>query len=109
MFIEIHKKDILAIVNKNLQGGGGNSELELALAKKCLNLYEKLAIINNERTTLFEALYSIRIKIDKAAGDSLKNKRIHDLQAQSKADFAHGTKLNNELKEIINGSSENQD
>lgn len=109
MFIEINKKDILTIVNKNLQGEGGNSELELALAKKCLNLYEKLGNIKNERNTLFEAIYSIRIKIDKAAGDHLKNKRIHDLQAQSKADFAHATKLDHELKEILNGSSENQD
>ena len=106
MNIQITKTDCAKIVNDN---GGGNTPLELALAKKCLALYDRLGEINNERTTLFEALYSIRVKLDKAAGDHLKNKRIHDLQAQSQADLARAAKLDHELKEILNGSSENQD
>ena len=111
MFIKITKKDCQNIVNENLQVGGGNeiTPLEKALAKKCLELYERLGTINNERNTYFETLYSITVKINKAAGDHLKNKRIYDLQAQSQADLAHAEKLDHELKEILNGSSEDQD
>lgn len=111
MFIKITKKDCQNIVNENLQGGGRNeiTPLEKALAKKCLELYEKLGTINNECNTYFETLYSITVKINKATGDHLKNKRIHDLQAQSQADLARAEKLDHELKEILNGSSEDQD
>lgn len=103
MFIKITKKDCQNIVNENLQGGGHNeiTPLEKALAKKCLELYEKLGTINNECNTYFETLYSITVKINKATGDHLKNKRIHDLQAQSKAHFAQAVHLDQQLKGMI--------
>ncbi len=41
MYIKISKTDCQNIVNQNLRGGG-NSELEVALAKKCLSLYDRL-------------------------------------------------------------------
>lgn len=43
MYIKISKTDCKNIVNKNLLGGGSHSELEIALAKKCLALYDRLA------------------------------------------------------------------
>ncbi len=88
MYIQITKNDCQNIVNKNLQGGGSNSELEKALAKKCLSLYEKLGQINNERNELFECLYGIGIKISKGRfADQFAAKRKADLMKQSKSHY----------------------
>ena len=89
--------------------GGKNSDLEIALAKKCLKLYERLGQINNERNEFFEAIYSATIKFEKATKGTLKHKRAADLASGSKAHFATAVKLDNELKKILNGTGENQD
>ena len=74
--------------------------LEIALAKRCLDLYEKLGQINNDRNTFFEALYGIYNHCERAAGERLKEKRIKTLEGQSKADFKHAVELNHQIHEI---------
>ena len=110
MQIQITKTDCVKIVNENLRGGGGNhSEIEVALAKKCLKLYDRLGEIDNERNEYFEAIYSATIKFEKATKGTLKHKRAADLSSESKAHFAAAVKLDSELKELMNGDCENQD
>ena len=100
MYIKITKTDCQNIVNQSLRGGGGNSELEVALAKKCLSLYDRLGEINNERNEYFEAIYSATIKFEKATKGTLKHKRAADLERDSKAHFATAVKLDTELKKL---------
>ena len=78
MYIKISKTDCQRIVNQNLRWGGSHSELEIALAKKCLALYDRLGEINNERNEYFEAIYSAMIKFEKAAKGNLDKKRKAD-------------------------------
>lgn len=99
MYIKISKTDCQNIVNQNLRGGG-NSELEVALAKKCLALYDRLAEINNERNEYFEAIHSATIKFEKATKGTLMHKRAADLARDSKAHFATAVKLDTELKKL---------
>ena len=67
--------------------GGGNSELEIALAKKCLSLYDRLGEINNERNEYFEAIYSATVKFEKATKGTLDNelKGLFDNDAKEKS------------------------
>ncbi len=99
MYIKISKTDCQNIVNQNLRGGG-NSELEVALAKKCLALYDRLGEINNERNEYFEAIYSATVKFEKATKGTLMHKRAADLARDSKAHFATAVKLDTELKKL---------
>lgn len=98
MLIKITKTDCQNIVNQNLRGG--NSELEVALAKKCLALYDRLGEINNERNEYFEAIYSATVKFEKATKGTLMHKRAADLARDSKAHFATAVKLDDELKKL---------
>lgn len=92
------------------RGGVNNTELEVALAKKCLSLYEKLGKINNERNEYFEAIYSASVKFENATKGALKHKRAADLARDSKAHLAQAVKLDNQLKELINdGTGESKD
>lgn len=100
MQIQITKTDCVKIVNESLHGGGNHSEIEVALAKKCLKLYDRLGEINNERNEYFEAIYSATLKFDKATYGALKRKRASELAAMSKAAFSNAVKLDNELKGI---------
>ena len=108
MYIQITKTDCVKIVNESLQGGGNHSEIEVALAKKCLSLYDRLGQINNERTEYFEAIYSATIKFEKATKGALKHKRAADLEKESRAHFAQAVKLDSELKEFINPTQEKE-
>ena len=99
MYINISKTDCQNIVNQNLRGGG-NSELEVALARKCLALYDRLGEINNERNEYFEAIYSATVKFEKATKGTLMHKRAADLARDSKAHFATAVKLDTELKKL---------
>ena len=109
MYIKISKTDCKNIVNQNLQGGGSHSELEIALAKKCLALYDRLGEINNERNEYFEAIYSATVKFEKATKCALKNKRAADLARDSKAHFSAAVKLDGELKEMMDGISKDKE
>ena len=104
MQIQITKTDCVKIVNENLQGGG-NSDLEIALAKKCMQLYKRLGEINNERNEFFEAIYSATIKFEKATKGTLKHKRAADLARDSKAHFAAAVKLDSELKGLFDNDA----
>ncbi len=99
MYIKISKTDCQNIVNQNLRGGG-NSELEVALAKKCLSLYDRLGEINNERNEYFEAIYSATVKFEKATKGTLMHKRAAVLARDSKEHFATAVKLDTELKKL---------
>lgn len=102
MYIKITKTDCEKIVNESLQVGGvKNTELEIALAKKCLSLYESIGQINNERNHYFEAIYSATVKFEKATNGKLKSKRAADLAMESKSHFDTAVKLDNELKGLI--------
>lgn len=106
MYIKITKTDCEKIVNESLQVGGvKNTELEIALAKKCLSLYERIGQINNERNEYFEAIYSATIKFEKATKGELKHKRAADLAMDSKSHFATAVKLDNELKGLIDNDT----
>ena len=105
MYIQITKTDCVKIVNESLQGGVKNTELEIALAKKCLALYDRLGQINNERNEYFEAIYSATIKFEKATKGTLKHKRAADLARDSKAHFATAVKLDNELKGLFDNDA----
>lgn len=81
MYIQITKTDCEKIVNESLQVSGvKNTELEIALAKKCLSLYERIGQINNERTEYFEAIYSATVKFEKATNGKLKHKMAQTWQ-----------------------------
>lgn len=97
MLIQITKTDCAKIVNDN---GGTTSPLELALAKKCLALYDRLDEINNQRNEYFEAIYSDTVKFKKATKGALMHKRAADLARDSKAHFAAAVRLDGELKEM---------
>ena len=90
-------------------GGGQRTELEVALAKKCLHLSEKLAEVNNQRNSFLEGLYSALLRIEKAGGEHLKAKRLADLTANEKASEKRTEKLKEQIKGIIgNGTGESQ-
>jgi hypothetical protein len=108
MYIQITKTDCVKIVNESLQVGGGHSEIEVALAKKCLALYDRLGQINNERNEYFEAIYSATIKFEKATKGALKHKRAADLEKESRAHFTQAVKLDGELKELIDQKQEKE-
>lgn len=102
MFIKITKTDCEKIVNESLKVVGvKNTELEIALAKKCLSLYECIGQINKERNEYFKAIYSATIKFEKATKGELKHKRAADLARDSKSHFDTAVKLDNELKGLI--------
>lgn len=102
MYIQITKTDCEKIANESLQVMGvKNTELEIALAKKCLSLYERIGQINNERNEYFEAIYSATIKFEKATKGELKHKRAADLARDSKSHFATAVKIDSELKGLI--------
>lgn len=99
MYIQITKTDCEKIVNESLQVVGvKNTELEMALAKKCLSLYERLGQINNERNQYFEAIYSATVTFEKATKGSLKHKRAADIENSSRKLFTQAVKLDQQLK-----------
>lgn len=95
---------------KLYKGGGVKTELEIALAKKCLRLHEKLVEVNNQRNEFLEGLYTAFLKIEKAGGEALNRKRLADMEANRTAALKRAQKLENELKELINdGTGESKE
>lgn len=106
MYIKISKTDCKNIVNQNLRvGGDGNSELEVALAKKCLALYDRLDEINNERVEYFEAIYSATVKFERATKGKLMHKMAADIAMDSKSHFATAVKPDTELKGLFDNDA----
>lgn len=101
MYIQITKTDCEKIANESLQVVGvKNTELEIALAKKCLSLYERIGQIKNERNQYFEAIYSATVKFDKATNGKLEAQRAADLARDSKSHFATAVKLDNNGEDL---------
>ena len=109
----VHKPDNEGRENdceQSRNGGGQRTELEVALAKKCLHLSEKLAEVHNQRNSFLEGLYSALLKIEKAGGEHLKAKRLAYLTANEKASEKRTKELQEQLKGIIgNGTGESKD
>ena len=93
---------------RNFTRGGVKTELEIALAKKCLRLHEKLVEVNNQRNEFLEGLYTASLRIEKAGGEALKGKRLADMEANKTAALKRAEKLENELKGIIDGNGEKE-
>lgn len=90
-------------------GGGQRTELEVALAKKCLRLHEQLVKVNNQRNEFLEGLYTAFLRIEKAGGEALKAKRLADLTANEKSSEKRTKELKEQLKGIIgNGTGESK-
>lgn len=107
MYINVTKKDCENIVNRNIhRGGGGNSDLEVALARKCLGLYRILGKVNQERTDYFEAIYSASVSFAKATKGAIERKRAADLARDSRTHFKAAVRLDGELKELADGKDE---
>ena len=110
MYIKITLKDAKNIVNQSLQGGGKHSDLEVALAKKVVSLSETLANINNERNEMFEALYSIGLKLSKGSfAQGLADKRKKDLMALSKAHYQAMLDTARQAENIDTGATNGKD
>lgn len=108
MHINLTMNDVKTIANK-VETGGQRTELEVALAKKCLRLSERLAEVNNQRNSFLEGLYSVLLRIEKAGGEHLKAKRMADLTANEKASEKRTKEMKEQLKGIIgNGTGESQ-
>ena len=93
---------------RNFTRGGVKTELEIALAKKCLRLHEKFVEVNNQRNEFLEGLYTAFLRIEKAGGEALKGKRLADMEANKTAALKIAEKLENELKGIIDGNGEKE-
>lgn len=112
MFIRVTKTDCENIVNKSLHGGG-NTELEVALARHALELHESLhkakcekAEARAKRQELFDAVYSVYCRLMKSAGEELTAKHKAVLAGNSKAAFARAVRLDGELKELLYGTDQ---
>lgn len=78
--------------------GGSHTALEIALARKVLNLQKALAETNEKQQHYFDALYAIDQQLKKTAGDRIQERAKKDLEAASKQHFAEAVKLNGELQ-----------
>lgn len=93
MYIELHRNDIKKIV----AGEGQNTPMEIALAKKCMDLYDKLGKQNDENSSFFHAIYSAYRTFEKAAGERLKDKHRKDLEGTNKALLEQAATIDEEL------------
>lgn len=98
MEIKIWDKDLKLIANNQKMGGGSHTALEIALARKVLNLQKALAETNEKQQHYFDALYAIDQQLKKTAGDRIQERAKKDLEAASKQHFAEAVKLNGELQ-----------
>lgn len=98
MEIQLWDKDIKLIADNVKMGGGSHTALEIALARKVLNLQKDLAETNKKKQHYFDALYAISQQLKKTAGDRIQERAKKDLEAASKQHFAEAVKLNGELQ-----------
>ena len=98
MEIQLWDKDIKLIADNIKMGGGSHTALEIALARKVLNLQKTLAEANEKQQHYFDALYAIGQQLKKTAGERIQERAKKDLEAASKQHFAKAVKLNEELQ-----------
>ena len=65
MEIKLWDKDIKLIAQNKKMGGGSHTALEIALARKCLDLQSALHNVNAQQQAYFDTLYSISNHIQK--------------------------------------------
>lgn len=98
MEIQLWDKDIKLIADNIKMGGGSHTALEIALARKVLNLQKALAETNEKQQHYFDAIYAIQQQIKKTAGERIQERTKKDLEASSKRHFSEAVKLNGELQ-----------
>lgn len=86
MEIKVWDKDLKLIAN-NQKMGGSHTALEIALARKCLDLQSALHKVNEQQQTYFDALTSIYCLVDKKAGERIRERRAKDLKNELKSDL----------------------
>ena len=87
MEIKVWDKDLKLIANNQKMGGGSHTELEIALARKCLDLQSALHKVNELQQTYFDMLNSIHHYIEKKAGERIQDRRAKDLKSELKSDL----------------------
>lgn len=105
--MEIQFHDVKDILDKVKQGGGGNfSPLEIALAKMAYRYRCKIAEMNEQRTLMFDSLYSVYSTLHscKAAQDLIeRHKKV--LSGNSRAHFTQAVHLDQQLKGMIDNEA----
>ena len=87
MEIKVCDKDLKLIANNQKMVGGSHTALEIALARKCLDLQSALHKVNEQQRTYFDALTSIYCLVDKKAGENIRERRAKDLKNELKSDL----------------------
>ena len=94
--------DVKEIVNKVTNGGGCNyTPLEAELARMVLKYREKIGRLDEEKSEMFNALYSVYSLLNSSnftGGLRENHKKV--LACNSKAMFANSVKFDQKLKEL---------
>jgi len=108
--MQIQFKDVKEILNKVKNGGGNYTPLEIELAKMAYRYRCKIAEMAESKALMFDALFSAYSAMQNSPfGAELLHRRAATLASQSKAHFAEAVKLDDQLKELINGTGESKD
>ena len=108
--MQIQFKDVKEILNKVKLGGGNYTPLEIELAKMAYRYRCKIAEMAESKALMFDALFSAYSAMQNSPfGADLLHKRAATLASQSKAHIAEAVKLDDQLKELINGTGESKD
>jgi hypothetical protein len=83
MEIKLWDKDIKLIAQNKKMGGGSHTALEIALARKCLDLKKALHNVNAQQQAYFDTLYSISNHIQKSAGERIEERRRKEFPEKS--------------------------
>ena len=83
MEIKLFDKDIKLIAQNKKMGGGSHTALEIALARKCLDLQSALHKVNELQQAYFDTLYSISYHIQKSAGKRIDERKRKEFPEKS--------------------------
>ena len=83
MEIKLWDNDIKLIAQNKKMGGGSHTALEIALARKVLDLKKALHNVNAQQQAYFDTLYSISYHIQKSAGERIEERRRKDTPDKS--------------------------
>ena len=84
MEIKLYHKDIKNIAENKRQGGGSHTALEVALARKVLNLQKTVREINDRYNGYFDTIYKISAIINRKYGKKIVEKAMTDNNAANK-------------------------
>jgi hypothetical protein len=83
MEIKLWDNDIKLIAQNKKMGGGSHTALEIALARKCLDLQSALHKVNAQQQAYFDTLYSISHHIKEIAGERIDERRRKEFPEKS--------------------------